>query len=195
MRIRNPDGSEAGACGNATRCVAGLIAGETGKRELVVETIAGLLPAHHAATTAASPSTWAAAAPRLAGRPAGRRDGHAASPAVRARRGRPAPRSSMGNPHATFFVPDVGRARCSSASAPRFETDALFPQQANIGFASLRAPGAHPPARLGARRRPHPRLRLRRLRHHRQRRPPRRHRPRAPASSPTAARCDMEWRD
>ena len=27
MRIRNPDGSEAGACGNATRCVASLLSG------------------------------------------------------------------------------------------------------------------------------------------------------------------------
>ena len=30
MRIHNPDGSEAGACGNATRCIASLIAAETG---------------------------------------------------------------------------------------------------------------------------------------------------------------------
>src|SRR5258708_28320438 len=29
MRIHNPDGSEAGACGNATRCVAHLLAAET----------------------------------------------------------------------------------------------------------------------------------------------------------------------
>lgn len=44
MRIRNPDGSEAGACGNATRCVAHLLMRETGQSSAVVETIAGLLP-------------------------------------------------------------------------------------------------------------------------------------------------------
>ena len=44
MRIRNPDGSEAGACGNATRCVASLVAAETGQRRVVVRTIAGDLP-------------------------------------------------------------------------------------------------------------------------------------------------------
>src|SRR3954469_1713924 len=43
MRIRNPDGSEAGACGNATRCVAHLLMTETGSDHVVIETIAGLL--------------------------------------------------------------------------------------------------------------------------------------------------------
>src|SRR4051794_18410083 len=43
MRIYNPDGGEAGACGNATRCVASLLMAE-GKTELVtVQTISGLL--------------------------------------------------------------------------------------------------------------------------------------------------------
>src|SRR5690348_12414894 len=41
MRIRNPDGSEAGACGNATRCVAHLLAAESGRDHLVIRTIAG----------------------------------------------------------------------------------------------------------------------------------------------------------
>ena len=31
MRILNADGSEVGACGNATRCVAGLLAAEKGR--------------------------------------------------------------------------------------------------------------------------------------------------------------------
>src|SRR5215213_4823507 len=44
MRIRNPDGSEAGACGNATRCVASLLAAETVGDRVVVRTIAGDLP-------------------------------------------------------------------------------------------------------------------------------------------------------
>src|ERR1700733_15135520 len=40
MRILNPDGSEAEACGNGTRCVATLIAAETGRRVVVIETVA-----------------------------------------------------------------------------------------------------------------------------------------------------------
>ena len=41
MRIRNPDGS---ACGNATRCVASLLAAETGRARQVIRTISGDLP-------------------------------------------------------------------------------------------------------------------------------------------------------
>lgn len=43
MRIYNPDGSQSGACGNATRCVASLIMKEAGESHVIVETIAGLL--------------------------------------------------------------------------------------------------------------------------------------------------------
>src|SRR5687767_276772 len=43
MRIYNPDGSEAGACGNATRCVAGRLMAENGTDQVVIETISGLL--------------------------------------------------------------------------------------------------------------------------------------------------------
>ena len=49
MRILNADGSEAGACGNATRCVAALVMDETGERSLTIETVAGLLPAERGA--------------------------------------------------------------------------------------------------------------------------------------------------
>jgi hypothetical protein len=43
MRIWNPDGSEAEACGNATRCVARLLMAEEGHRRIAIETVAGLL--------------------------------------------------------------------------------------------------------------------------------------------------------
>src|SRR5499426_2048087 len=43
MRIYNPDGSEAGACGNATRCVASLVMDERKTDHVTVQTIAGLL--------------------------------------------------------------------------------------------------------------------------------------------------------
>src|SRR3990170_3241709 len=42
IRIYNNDGSEAGACGNGMRCVASLVAKETGKDALSFETTAGL---------------------------------------------------------------------------------------------------------------------------------------------------------
>lgn len=44
MRIRNNAGGEVDACGNASRCIAALIAEETGLSEVTVETNAGVLP-------------------------------------------------------------------------------------------------------------------------------------------------------
>src|SRR5262252_2772473 len=43
MRIYNPDGGEAGACGNATRCVASLVMDERKADLVTVQTVAGLL--------------------------------------------------------------------------------------------------------------------------------------------------------
>ena len=43
MRIYNPDGGEAGACGNATRCVASMLMDERKTDHVTVQTIAGLL--------------------------------------------------------------------------------------------------------------------------------------------------------
>src|SRR3989337_740178 len=43
MRIYNPDGGEAGACGNATRCVASVVMDERRTDHVTVQTIAGLL--------------------------------------------------------------------------------------------------------------------------------------------------------
>lgn len=45
MRIWNADGSEVGACGNATRCVATLIAEERSRPAVTIETGSGVLSA------------------------------------------------------------------------------------------------------------------------------------------------------
>ncbi|HEX6119166.1 MAG TPA: diaminopimelate epimerase, partial [Dongiaceae bacterium] len=45
MRIHNPDGSEAGACGNATRCIAAKVMAEKATQHVIVETVSGLLDA------------------------------------------------------------------------------------------------------------------------------------------------------
>src|SRR5512134_1290705 len=46
MRIRNADGGEVSACGNATRCVAAMLMREMGRNDVRVETAAGVLDAH-----------------------------------------------------------------------------------------------------------------------------------------------------
>ena len=43
MRIKNADGSEVGACGNATRCIASLLMDEADTDKVTIETLAGLL--------------------------------------------------------------------------------------------------------------------------------------------------------
>src|SRR5262245_66360998 len=43
MRIYNPDGGEAGACGNATRCVASVVMDERRTDHVTVQTVAGPL--------------------------------------------------------------------------------------------------------------------------------------------------------
>ena len=136
MRILNADGSEAGACGNATRCVVSKVLAESGRDRIVVETISGLLPANRAGAEITVDMglvrlDWqdvplAHAVDTLAV-PIGIQGlGDAAC-------------CSMGNPHATFFVPDldaVDMARLGSI----LERHAIFPARANIGFAQILSP-------------------------------------------------------
>ncbi|HTI02629.1 MAG TPA: diaminopimelate epimerase, partial [Acidisoma sp.] len=137
MRIHNPDGSEAGACGNATRCVAALIGQETGRDRVVIRTISGDLPSIlHADGTV----TVDLGAPRLGWDQVPLTsamdtlhlplaEGGVANPAA----------CSMGNPHATFFVQSIAATPVATLGA-RFETDGIFPDRANIGFAEVLSP-------------------------------------------------------
>lgn len=129
----NVDGSRAGACGNATRCVSDLVMRQTGANSVSLLTARGSLsalrradglvsvnmgppqldwadiPLSHAVDTLHLP---------LAGDPVG---------------------VGMGNPHCVFFVPDADAVALTS-DGPRFETDPLFPQKTNVEFASLIGP-------------------------------------------------------
>lgn len=137
MRIRNPDGAEAGACGNATRCVARLLAAETGRERLAIQTVSGVLDAEMLTDGRVRVDMGPA---RL-----GWQDIPLAAPAdtlhlplALGPLADPAA-ASMGNPHATFFVPDVGALPVETLG-PALEHDALFPERANIGFAQVLAP-------------------------------------------------------
>ena len=137
MRIRNPDGSEAGACGNATRCVAHLVATETGRTGLIVRTISGDLPATILADGRVRVDMGAARLDWADIPLAGPMDtlhldlarGGVADPAA----------ASMGNPHATFFVPDMAAIDIDRIG-PSLEHDPIFPARANIGFVQVLTP-------------------------------------------------------
>jgi diaminopimelate epimerase len=139
MRIFNPDGSEAGACGNATRCVADILLREGLLREgghgsVTIRTISGDLPATRRPDGLIEVDMgpvrldWAdipLSRPMdtlcldLPGAPTA---------------------ASMGNPHATFFVADLDTEPVTTLG-PRWEHDPIFPQRANIGFAQVLDPG------------------------------------------------------
>jgi diaminopimelate epimerase len=137
MRIRNPDGAEAGACGNAARCVVDLLARETGRRAQVIRTAAGNLRSEALSDGRVRVDMGPA---RLdwpdvpLARPMDTLHldltaGPLADPAA----------AGMGNPHATFFVDDLDCVAVAELG-PRLEDDPLFPERANIGFAQILAP-------------------------------------------------------
>ena len=137
MRILNADGSEAGACGNATRCVASLVMDETGERSLTIETIAGLLPTERAAGGLVTVDMGLA---RLRWRdiPLSARADTLSVPVGVPELG-DACCTNMGNPHATFFVPDADAVDLHRIG-PLLEHHPAFPDRANIGIASLLGP-------------------------------------------------------
>ena len=128
----NSDGSIAGACGNATRCVADLVMQDTGKSSLSIRTARGLLYAE-----------------RLG-------DGRVRvnmGPPVLDWRGIPLSKDvdvqhlpldgdpvgvGMGNPHCVFFVDDIAAVDVAEWGA-RVEHDLLFPEATNVEFAEVRS--------------------------------------------------------
>ena len=134
IRFFNPDGSEAGACGNGTRCVAWLLGQEDGARRVRLQSLAGLLDAAllengSVAVDMGAPRTGWREIPLARETNTLRADiaaGPLAGPVC----------TNMGNPHATFFVADPDSIDLA-ALGPRLERDPLFPERANIGVAAV----------------------------------------------------------
>ena len=128
MRIFNQDGSEVGACGNASRAVA-LLHGapadvETAGGTIRIEPAAGgasvdmgeprfewdAIPLAYGMDTAAMPVGW---------------DGLDQPGAV-----------NVGNPHVVFFVEDCGAVPLD-VLGPEIENDPLFPERVNVNVATI----------------------------------------------------------
>jgi diaminopimelate epimerase len=144
MRIRNSDGGEVHACGNATRCVAARVldearaAGRSGDK-VVVETMAGLLPAWGAGTdkdgTRRIAVDMGEARTRWDEIPLSTELDTAHLPLGSGPLADPVG-VSMGNPHAVFFVDDAEAIELET-HGPRLEHDPLFPERANISAAQV----------------------------------------------------------
>lgn len=132
MRIFNPDGGEVEACGNASRAVGLLLAGERGGSTRI-ETLGGLLQAE------AGP--WGVTVDMGTARfdwdaiplaypmdtlhlPVGWED--LADPVA----------VNVGNPHVVFFVPDSDAVDLARLG-PLIEHDPLFPARINVNVATL----------------------------------------------------------
>jgi diaminopimelate epimerase len=135
MRIFNPDGGEAGACGNATRCVASVVMGERKTDQVTVQTISGLLESQKTGVGSnglpvisvdmgLARLDWREIPVREAcdtnHMPVGL--GPLQDPVG----------TNMGNPHATYFVEDLAAIPLAELG-PKLEHNRFFPERANIG--------------------------------------------------------------
>ncbi|WP_374313846.1 diaminopimelate epimerase [Dongia sp.] len=137
MRLHNADGSEARACGNATRCIAARIMGEKKNGHVVIETVSGLLPAESigngliAVDMGPAGLDWqqipVASACDTLHMPVSL--GSLADPVG----------VNVGSTHAVFFVDDVDKVDLPVVG-PQLENHPFFPVRSNIEFAQIIAP-------------------------------------------------------
>jgi diaminopimelate epimerase len=137
MEIRNRDGGEVNACGNATRCVAWLWFREMGVESCVVETKADLLRCEKVGEDQV---TVDMGEPKLEWKEIPLKEamhthhidvklGPIDNPVLH----NPGA-VNMGNPHCVFFVKDFTTAKPEKVG-PMVEYFPLFPEQVNVSFA------------------------------------------------------------
>lgn len=145
MRIWNADGGEVGACGNAARCVAALVAAETGAPKVSIETESGVLGS---TVNTDGSVTIDMGAPRFAWdeiplaepfhdtRGIELQIGPIDAPVLHT------PSAvNVGNPHCLFFVDDV-EDHDLARFGPMLEHHPLFPERANISLVQVLGPEA-----------------------------------------------------
>jgi diaminopimelate epimerase len=137
MRIRNADGGAVEACGNAARCVADLVMRERRADSATIETEAGLLAARAAGPRRVGIDMGA---PALGWReiPLARKCDTLHVPLESGPLHDPVA-TNMGNPHVTFFVPDLAVIDIATLG-PALERHEIFPERANIGVAQILSP-------------------------------------------------------
>lgn len=129
----NSDGSQAGACGNATRCIARHVMDAQQKSTLTISTGRGTLYAKGSDDGLVSVNMghpfleWADV-------PLSEQMDTLHLPIE----GEPTA-TGMGNPHCTFFVDDAEAIDLETLGA-KYEYDPLFPERTNVQFATLVGP-------------------------------------------------------
>ncbi len=124
----NGDGSESGACGNATRCVADLVMAESGADECRVETLSGVMPCRKLGSLRVEVNMGA---PKFDARSFDVVIEGLAAPVL----------VDMGNPHAVYFVDDVA-AIDLHVVGPQIENNAFFPERTNVEIVQVISPSS-----------------------------------------------------
>ncbi len=125
----NADGSTAGACGNASRCLGWILMEETGRDNAVIRTERGMLGCRRIGdlveVNMGEPQLrWLdiPLAVKMETKTLTLPDGPAAV--------------GMGNPHCVFFVADAEATKVEK-QGPLFEVHPLFPERTNVEFAQV----------------------------------------------------------
>ncbi|WP_164624137.1 diaminopimelate epimerase [Tabrizicola oligotrophica] len=129
----NNDGSRAGACGNATRCVADYMMRQLSKDAVTLVTARGELSALRRADGLVSVNMGA---PQLDWQSVPL--SHTVDTLHLPLPGDPVA-VGMGNPHCVIFVADAEAVDLRQVG-PKYEHDPLYPQRTNVEFASLIGP-------------------------------------------------------
>ena len=141
LRIWNPDGSESGACGNGTRCVADMLLNESSKASVALATLGGVLQCTRGTDGRVTVDMgepkldWQdiPLAERMDTRTLDIKVGPIDAPVLFG------PSAvNMGNPHCIFFVENA-EAHDLAKIGPMLEYHPLFPERANISLAQVKS--------------------------------------------------------
>lgn len=143
MRIWNHDGGEVESCGNASRCIADILMGETGRDTVVIDTAGGMLVCTRAGDANV---TVDMGAPKFSWQDIPLSEEFRDTRMVELQIGpidAPILHSpsvvNVGNPHCIFWVDDVNAFELERFG-PMLENHPLFPERANISLAQVTSP-------------------------------------------------------
>ena len=144
LDMRNQDGSETGACGNGTRCVASLIMRETGQDNVTIETKAGLLESTQKGklievNMGQAHLGWDDIPLLSVGDDAKGDDeieGDTNNVSLAPHEDITGVAVNMGNPHIVLFVPDADEVDVAARGAA-LGASLLFPEGVNVSFAHV----------------------------------------------------------
>ena len=132
MKIYNADGTEAAACGNAARCIAGLLFASSPKKAVSIETIAGVLKAESEENGLIKVDMGK---PKFFWKdiPLSMNISEINFEELALKNGLAI---NIGNPHIVFFVKDLDAVDINRIG-PLIENNSLFPEKVNVEICQL----------------------------------------------------------